>query len=139
MLRDNKCDQIVALDVRPLSDVTDVVLVATGTSDRQMQSTLDELEDLAAESGRTAFRTSKDDRSTWLLADFVDVVVHLFEPGTRAYYDIEMLWGDAKRITWRRPRGGEASAAEDQREDQREDQLRGRIEGQAEGQAEGQD
>ncbi|MBZ0172816.1 MAG: RsfS/YbeB/iojap family protein, partial [Phycisphaerales bacterium] len=59
--------------------------------------------ELGARHGFTAMRTNRDDRSTWLLADFVDVVTHLFEPNTRAYYDIEMLWGDAPRIEWRRP------------------------------------
>lgn len=103
LLREDKCKNVVALDIRELSDVTDVVIIASGTSDRQMNSSLDDLEELGEESGRTAFRTSKDDRSTWLLADFVDVIVHLFEPSTRAYYDLEMLWGDAKRIAWRGP------------------------------------
>jgi ribosome-associated protein len=37
-----------------------------------------------------------------VIADFVDVVVHLFEPNTRAYYDLEMLWGDAPRVVWER-------------------------------------
>ena len=42
----------------------------------------------------------------WLLADFVDVVVHLFEPNTRSYYDLEMLWGDAERVHWSRQSDG---------------------------------
>lgn len=103
LLRDDKCQHIVVLDVRGLSEVTDYVLVASGTSDRQMNAALDDVSELGESHGRTAFRTSKDDRSTWLLADFVDVVIHLFEPNTRAYYDLEMLWGDAAKVNWRRP------------------------------------
>ena len=103
LLRDDKCSHVVVLDVSNLSEVTDYVLIASGTSDRQMNSTLDDLIELGEANKRTAFRTSKDDRSTWLLTDFVDVVVHLFEPNTRAYYDLEMLWGDAPKVAWRGP------------------------------------
>jgi ribosome-associated protein len=103
LFKDDKCEHIVVLDVRGRSQVTDFVVVATGTSDRQMNSAIDDALDLGVRSGFRAVRTNKDDRSTWLLADFVDVVVHLFEPNTRAYYDIETLWGDAPRVDWRRP------------------------------------
>lgn len=110
MLRDDKCEHVVLLDVRGLSQVTDYVVIGSGTSDRQMNSALDDCRELGDEHGLPAHRTSSDDRSTWLLADFVDVVVHLFEPNTRAMYDIEMLWGDAPRVPWRREgeAGGEA-------------------------------
>lgn len=99
-LRDNKCDDIVLLDVRGLSHVTDYVVIGSGTSQRQMGSALQHVEDMAKESNFARVHTSRDDQSLWLLADFVDVVVHLFEPNTRAYYDLEMLWGDAPRVEW---------------------------------------
>ncbi|MEM7756484.1 MAG: ribosome silencing factor [Planctomycetota bacterium] len=102
LLRDDKCENIVVLDVRPLSEVTDYIIVASGTSDRQMASSLDDVKDLGEGRGWPSFKTSSDDRSTWLLCDFVDVVVHLFEPNTRAFYDLEMMWGDAERVSWRR-------------------------------------
>lgn len=107
LFKDDKCEHIVVLDVRGRSQVTDFVVVASGTSDRQMNSAIDDALDLGVRSGFRAVRKNKDDRSTWLLADFVDVVVHLFEPNTRAYYDIETLWGDAPRVDWKRP--GEAA------------------------------
>jgi ribosome-associated protein len=102
LVRDDNCDDVVVLDVRATSHVSDYIVVATGTSDRQMRSVLDHVENLGAQRGFRAFRTSRDDRATWLLADFVDVVVHLFEPTTRSHYDLEMLWGDAPRIEWQR-------------------------------------
>ena len=100
MLRDHKCEHVVLLDVRELSQVTDFIIIGSGTSQRQMASTLDHLEDLCKASGFNRHTESRDDRSLWLLADFVDVVVHLFEPNTRAHYDLEMLWGDAPRVEW---------------------------------------
>ncbi|MAY75724.1 MAG: ribosome silencing factor [Phycisphaerae bacterium] len=108
-LRGSKCENVVILDVRELSQVTRFIVIGSGTSDRQMNSALDDVAELGEERGLSAFRTSKDDRSTWLLADFVEVVVHLFEPNTRAYYDLEMLWGDAPRVTWRTPNEAKAS------------------------------
>lgn len=103
LVRDDKCTDVVLLDVRNLSQVTDYIVIGTGTSDRQMQSVLDHVEDLGKTFGYPAWKTDTDQRSTWLLLDCVDVVVHLFEPNTRAHYDLEMLWGDAPRIAWERP------------------------------------
>ncbi|MBX3322787.1 MAG: ribosome silencing factor [Phycisphaeraceae bacterium] len=100
LLHDDKCEHVIILDVRQLSRITDFIVIGSGTSQRQMGSALDHVTDLARDKGFDRHRTNRDDQSLWLLADFVDVVVHLFEPNTRAHYDLEMLWGDAPRITW---------------------------------------
>lgn len=103
LVRDDKCEDVTLLDVRELSQVSDFLIVASGTSDRQMHSVLRHIEELGKDRGMQSVRSNADDRSTWLLLDFVDLVVHLFEPNTRAHYDLEMLWGDAPRIEWERP------------------------------------
>ena len=103
MLRDDKCEDVVCLDVRGRSPVTDYLVIGSGTSDRQMRSVLQHVVDYGTNTGNSCVRRSIDDRATWILADFVDVVVHLFEPNTRAHYDLEMLWGDSKRVAWERP------------------------------------
>ncbi|MEM1329515.1 MAG: ribosome silencing factor [Planctomycetota bacterium] len=100
LLRDNKCEGVVVLDVRGKSTVTDYIVIGSGTSDRQMRSTLEDVGELGEGMGLPAARLNEDDRAVWLLADCVDVVVHLFEPNTRAHYDLEMLWGDAGRVEW---------------------------------------
>lgn len=102
LCNDDKCTDVVVLDVRELSQVTDYIVIGTGTSDRQMRSVLDHIDDMGRAEGFPVFRVSRDDHSVWLLADFVDVVVHLFEPNARAHYDLEMLWGDAPKLDWRR-------------------------------------
>jgi len=107
IFHDDKCDDIVILDVRGRSQVADYVVIGSGTSDRQMNSAIDDAEKMGDGRGYSAARTNRDERSTWLLADFVDVIVHLFEPETRAYYDIEMLWGDSPRIEWRREKAAD--------------------------------
>lgn len=112
MLQDDKCDDILCLDVRELSQVSDYIVIATGSSDRQMQSAADDVKKLAVESGYGIFRRSDDERATWIVLDCVDVVVHIFEPNTRAHYDLEMLWGDAERVKWERPAGAKPPGAQ---------------------------
>ncbi len=104
LLVDRHCEDIVLLDVRNLSQVCDLVLLASGTSDRQLKSIGEEIKDLGDERGQHCFRSSRDSDTTWIAIDFVDLVTHLFEPGQRAYYDIEGLWSEAPRIEWKRDR-----------------------------------
>lgn len=94
------CTDVVALDVRGISQVTDVFVIGSGTSNRQMKSVADDLEELAEDMGMEVFRRHIDAQVTWIVIDLVHVVVHLFEPSVRAYYDLEMLWGDAERLDW---------------------------------------
>jgi ribosome-associated protein len=103
LLFDDKCTDVAVMDLRGVSPLTDYVIVASGTSDRQMKSSLDDAAALGETRGFPPFRTNIDDRVTWGVLDFVDVIVHLFEPNTRAHYDLEMMWGDAPRIEWERP------------------------------------
>jgi ribosome-associated protein len=108
LLADSKCTDVLVLDVRGQSQVCDYVVVGTGTSQRQMRSVAQELEEVGKPLGFTAWRSSRDDGTTWVVVDFVEVVVHLFEPDQRLYYDLELLWADAARVAWRRE--GEAAA-----------------------------
>jgi ribosome-associated protein len=94
----DKCQDVTVLDVRGLSQVCDYVVIASGTSDRQMKSVAQSLEDLGKGRGQPPFRSDRDTGTTWIVVDFVDVVVHLFEPGQRQYYDLESLWADAKPV-----------------------------------------
>lgn len=103
-MHDDKCTDVVALDVRGRSQVTDFIVVGSGASERQMRSAGQRVADLGETSGFALFRSNKDQPGqTWFVLDFVDVVAHVFEPGARAYYDLEMMWGDAPRLAWERP------------------------------------
>ena len=103
ILADDKCEDVLCLDVRSISQVSDFIIIASGTSDRQMRSAGDDVAKFAQTSGYGAMRRSQDDRATWIVLDSIDVVIHIFEPNTRAHYDLEMLWGDSVHIDWRRP------------------------------------
>ncbi len=94
----DKCADVRILDVRGLSQVCDFVVIASGTSDRQMKSVAQDLEDLGKGRGQPPFRSDRDTGTTWIVVDFVDVVVHLFEPAQREYSDLESLWADAKDV-----------------------------------------
>lgn len=97
---DNRAENVVILDLRGLSSLTDFFVIGTGTSSRQMHAVVDDVHDYAKEIGRRPFRTADTKDTTWVLADYVDVVLHLFDEEHRNYYDLEGLWGDAPRIEW---------------------------------------
>ena len=104
LLADRHCENVMLLDVRSLSQVCDYVLIGTGTSDRQMKSVAEELADFGEAQRYPKFRLDSDAARTWIVVDFIDVVVHLFEPGRRDYYDLEGLWSDAEQVAWPRQR-----------------------------------
>jgi ribosome-associated protein len=108
-----KCTEVVVLDVTGLSQVSDFIVIGTGTSDRQMRSVAQSLEDYGKECGDPPFRTNRDTATSWVVSDFVDTVVHLFESSQRMYYDIETLWRNGARVEWRRPEDLKGTEAED--------------------------
>ena len=93
------CTDIVVLDLRGISPATDYFMIATGTSDRQMRSVADEICETAKKQGFQRFGRAGYEQARWILLDFVDVVVHIFDAEYRNYYDLELLWGDAKRLS----------------------------------------
>ncbi len=102
LISDLHCEQVVVYDVRGISDLTDYIVIASGTSDRQIKGVASQVCDLAHSTGLERFGSERDADSTWLVLDFVDSIIHLFEPATRAHYDLEMLWGDAPQVIWQR-------------------------------------
>lgn len=101
-MADLHCEDIVVFDVRGLSPLTNYIVIGSGTSDRQVKAVAGHVSELARDRfDLEKFGTDRDESSTWLVLDFIDVMVHLFEPATRAHYDLEMLWGDAPTIDWR--------------------------------------
>lgn len=102
LMADSHCTDILLYDVRGISQLTDYVMIATGTSDRQIKSVADHVEELGQGHGMHRLGVDRDDAATWLVLDFTEVMIHLFEPNTRAHYDLEMMWGDAPKVAWKR-------------------------------------
>ncbi|HIJ51924.1 MAG TPA: ribosome silencing factor [Planctomycetes bacterium] len=94
------CSDIVVLDLRGKSPATDYFVIATGTSDRQMRAVADEICEAARESAMQRFGRAGYEQARWILLDFIDVVIHIFDREYRDYYDLELLWGDAGRLKW---------------------------------------
>lgn len=99
---DTKCQNVIVLDVSGLSPVTDFMVIATGTSARQMRAVVDDSEEMALGREWKPYTRSGLEGESWMVLDFVDVVLHLFNPESRMYYDLESLWGDAPRVNWKR-------------------------------------
>jgi ribosome-associated protein len=93
------CTDIVVLDLRDISPATDYFMIATGTSDRQMRSVADEICENARKQGQQRLGRAGYEQARWILLDFIDVVIHIFDAEYRDYYDLELLWGDAKRLS----------------------------------------
>lgn len=99
---EHRAEDIRVLDVRGLSSLADAFVIGTGTSDRQMRAVLDRVDQFARGVGRKRFKITGIQSSNWVLADYIDVVIHLFDPARRGYYDLDGLWGDAPLVEWRR-------------------------------------
>ncbi len=98
LAQNTRCHNILILEMASVCPVTDYFVIATGTSARQMRTVCDQIDEMAEKMNFKCFRRSGYEASTWIAADYVDVVVHIFDGEARAYYDLENLWGDAKRI-----------------------------------------
>lgn len=91
-----------------LIQITEVFVIATGGSRRQVLTLAEEVSTQMKTEDRSPLRTEGQDEASWVLVDFGDVVVHLFQEDPRHYYDLERLWGDAPRIEWEPAAVGEA-------------------------------
>ncbi len=97
LLEKNAVD-VSILDLRGFSDVCDFFVIAEGNSDVQVKALARDLRDILAEHGHRARNVEGMDRGRWVLLDFFDVVVHVFQEQTRSYYQLERLWDDAERL-----------------------------------------
>ncbi len=80
-----------------LLGITDVFLIASGTSRRHILTLAEAVEERLKGLGRRPLRSEGLEDATWVLLDYGDLVIHLFDEPTRRYYDLERLWGDAPR------------------------------------------
>jgi ribosome-associated protein len=96
---DNRGRDIVVLDLRELTPIFDYFVVVTGTSRRQLHAISEEI-DHTLEDDLDDKRLSVEgyDNSRWILLDYGDVVIHIFDDETRKFYDLESLWSPAKRV-----------------------------------------
>jgi ribosome-associated protein len=93
-----KAERLVALDVRGLTSIADVFVIATATSDRHARAIADAISEEASRRGRRVLGVEGYEDARWLLIDLDDVIVHVFLPDVREAYDLERLWSDAPAL-----------------------------------------
>ena len=94
-----KAENLVVLDVRRLSSVTDYFVIATGTSQPHLRAIVEEIHSkLRDEHELRPTRTDGMASGSWVVLDYFDVIVHVMHTDTRKHYDLEGLWGDARPL-----------------------------------------
>jgi ribosome-associated protein len=99
IMLEHKANDVVLLSLEGVSDMTDFFLIASGTSDTHVRSLGNSvLEEMKRDSGQMAHHVEGLSQGRWVLLDYVDVVVHIFHPTLRNFYQIERLWADAETV-----------------------------------------
>ena len=96
-----KAEDILIFDVRKLTSITDFFVICNGFNERQLQSIAGEIESQLHSHGIHAVGIEGYTNGRWILMDYVDVVIHLFDREMRHFYDLELLWGDAPKLLWK--------------------------------------
>ncbi|HSM45495.1 MAG TPA: ribosome silencing factor [Acidimicrobiia bacterium] len=95
---------VVLLDVEKAFFLSDVFVIATGSSNTNVQALADYVEEKLKESHQVKpLRVEGRTQAEWVLVDFGDIIVHVFQAAARDFYSLERLWGDAPRIKWEEP------------------------------------
>jgi ribosome-associated protein len=99
---DNKGRDILVLDMRPVTPLYDYFILSTGSSRRQIHAVAEETDAALRAEGDTRLGIEGYEASKWVVQDYGDIVVHVFDPDTRDYYKLEELWADAPKVDWER-------------------------------------
>jgi ribosome-associated protein len=95
---EKKAIEPVVLDLRDIASFTDYFVIVSGQNERQVQAVSDEIYEHLKKTGETAARVEGYKTAEWILLDYGDFVVHVFEQKARQFYDLERLWRESKRV-----------------------------------------
>lgn len=90
-----KATDVTILSLKGVTDMTDYFVIASGSSDTHVRSTAQRIEEELKREGARPAHVEGMEQGRWVILDYVDVVVHVFHPALRSYYQLERLWGDA--------------------------------------------
>lgn len=96
-IKEKKGENIIVMDLRRVTSITDYFVICSGTVEQHIKAIKDNLIDKLSEKGIHYWHIEGELANTWVLIDYVDVVVHIFHPLARDYYKLEKLWADAKQ------------------------------------------
>lgn len=97
-LEDKKAEDIRVIDISEISILADYFIIANGSNSRQIQAFADEIEQKLAKEGCHLKQAEGYDSANWILLDFGDLIVHLFDKENRSFYNLERIWRDGKQI-----------------------------------------
>ena len=100
---EKKAKEIVVLDVRKITSISDYFIVFSTSNERQARAIAEEMRMKLKEMGKREMGVEGIDDARWVLQDFGDIVLHIFHESQREFYDIEGLWADAKQVRWKKP------------------------------------
>ncbi len=96
LMLEKKAREVIIMDLRGLTSITDFFVLCTGDSDMQVKAIVDYLNEELRSENTKPFHIEGYDKLSWVLIDYIDVVAHVFLPEARDYYRLEHLWADAK-------------------------------------------
>ncbi len=97
---DRKANNVVVLDLRGLSSVTDAFVICSGTSDTHVEGIANLIEEKLDEHDVKLWHREGGRKASWILLDYIDTIVHIFTEEARDFYGLERLWGDAPKVAY---------------------------------------
>ena len=97
-LEDKKASDITVIDITGLSVVADYFIIASGDNVRQTAALYDNVQDVLGRAGYEMRQSEGKSAANWILMDYNDVIIHIFDKENRLFYDIERIWKDGKKI-----------------------------------------
>jgi ribosome-associated protein len=119
---EKKALNLTIMDLRDIASFTDYFVIATGTNRRQVQAISDEVVEQLKHSGTRAARVEGYQTAEWILVDYGDFVVHVFDERARRFYDLERLWREASRVDIVLP-GSEGSNLKSETSDRKSEEF----------------
>jgi ribosome-associated protein len=95
---EKKALDVIVLDLREIASFTDYFVITSGTNERQVQAISDEVFETLKKAGTAAARVEGYKTAEWILLDYGDFVVHVFDEKARRFYDLERLWRESRRV-----------------------------------------
>lgn len=97
-LEDKKGEDIKVIDIREVSVIADYFIIASGMNKNQVQALVDNVEEALGRAGYEPKQVEGYQTANWILLDFGDIIVHIFDSENRLFYDLERIWRDGKLI-----------------------------------------
>ena len=97
-LEDRKAEDVTVIDISEISPIADYFIIANGTNESQVRALVDNVEETLGKAGYEVKQREGYGLGSWVLLDFCDIIVHVFDRENRLFYDLERIWSDGKQV-----------------------------------------